>query len=80
MSHSGIVDDVFGATVPNTNRPCRMVLVNREGEPQVQFAIPRDGPAPARGDAISWGPHHAEFGGCRVDKLTWETDPNAPLH
>ena len=67
-------------TVPNTNRPCRMVLVNREGERQVQFAIKLDGLAPIAGDPISWGPHQAEFEGQRVDKLTWEIDPNAPLH
>jgi hypothetical protein len=77
VSGSGYVDMVFGANVPNTNRPARMVLVNRHDGPQVQFAIPVDGPAPVYGDAIEWGPHHAEFGGHKVDKLTWEMDPNS---
>lgn len=79
MSGSGVVDEVFGSTVPTTNGPCRMVLVNRPGAPQVQFAIPADGPAPTYGQAISWGPHHAWWGDQRVPKLTWELDPTAPL-
>ena len=80
MTHSGIVDDVFGATVPNTNRPCRMGLVNRPTEPQVQFAIPKEGPAPHVGDHVTWGPHHVWGSFGHVDKLTYELDPSASLH
>lgn len=80
MSGTGFVDLVFGATVPNTGEPARMVLVNRHDAPQVQFAIPPDGPAPAYGDTISWSPHHVWWGDHRVAKLTWEEDPNTPQH
>ena len=75
----GIVDAVDAASVPSTNQAARRVLVNRDGAPQVCFFIPKDGPAPAYGDAIEWGPHHCHFNGQTVKKLTWALDPNAPI-
>lgn len=87
--HTGIVDYVSGANTPDSNRPAQKVVVNvpesdvpPEGaepkltpyQPQVAFFIPL-GPAPAAGETISWGAHHAQWAGQRVDKLTWEMAP-----
>ena len=74
MSNTGIVSEVFGANVPDTNRPAQKVIVDRAGQPQVAFFIPI-GVAPAEGEAIEWGPHHAWWVGERVDKLTWAMAP-----
>lgn len=75
MSGTGRVLDVFGASVPNTNRPARMVLVEREGGEWVKFGI-APGNDPPKGCPISWGPHHAWWPGSKVDKLTWEMPPS----
>ncbi len=78
MSGTGIVDDVFGANVPDTDQPARMVLVNVDASRQVKFAIPISNDPPV-GVAITWGPHHAEWAGSRVRKLTWEMEPSGAL-
>lgn len=88
FTHAGIVNDVFGANVPDTNVPAQKVIVDvakpevqSQGEapkfayqPQVAFFLPW-GPAPQRGEAISWGPHHAWWPGKRVDKLSNDMAP-----
>ena len=41
--------------------------------------IARQEPHPMIGDFIEWGPHHVKWNGQTLDKIGWETDPNAPL-
>ncbi len=87
--HSGVVDDVFGARVPDTGVPAQKVIVNVVAsdvppggkaptlapyQAQVAFFIPR-GVAPERGEAISWDAGHAWWIGEHVKKLSWEMNP-----
>lgn len=78
MSGTGRVIIVDRGTVPNTNAPAQRVLVDRADGARLCFFIP-PGAAPATGDAIQWGPHHASWAGHRTRKLTHEIDPDAPL-
>ena len=78
MSGTGRVVDVVAGTVPNSNRHGWRVLVDREDGERLLFYVP-DGPRPAVGDAITWGSRHARWRDQRVDKISWEIDPNAPL-
>lgn len=79
MSGTGRVVVVYGGTVPNTGKAARAVQVDPDGGgKRLLFFIPI-GFDPPVGAAISWGPHHAQFAGQRVAKLSNEIDPNAPL-
>lgn len=77
FEHRGIVDDVFRAATPDTNAAAQKVIVNVERsdlqpqgkapalaafQPQVAFFIPAGVTPPARGTAITWGPHHCWWG------------------
>lgn len=79
MSGTGRVIAVDLASVPNTNRPARLITVDRDSGERLQFYTPREDVAPTVGDVISWGPRHAWWGTVRVKKLSNEIDPNAPL-
>ncbi|NYD88736.1 hypothetical protein [Sphingomonas melonis] len=79
MSGTGRVIAVDLASVPNTNRPARLITVDRDSGERLQFYTPREDVAPTVGDVIGWGPRHAQFAGHRVKKLSNEIDPAAPL-
>lgn len=79
MSGTGRVIAVDLASVPNTNRPARLITVDRDSGERLQFYTPLEDVAPDVGIAISWGPRHAWWPGMRVKKLSNEIDPTAPL-
>ena len=78
MSGTGRVVHVDAGTVPNTNEAARRVLVDRPNGNRLLFYVPV-GSDPPEGAAISWGPRHAWWLDQRVDKLSYEIDPNASL-
>lgn len=87
--HTGTVDDVYQARVPDTGKPALKVIVNvakPELQPlgkaptlesyqnQVAFFVAR-GLAPVAGDAITWDAHWCQWAGGRVKKLSWDVAP-----
>jgi hypothetical protein len=78
VSGTGRVVHVDAGAVPNTNQAARRVLVDRPSGERLLFYVPV-GNDPPEGVTISWGPHHAWWPGHRVDKLSHEIDPDAPL-
>lgn len=86
MSGAGRVISIDPASEPKGNRPARMVITDRDapvmasGLRYTAFWLPATGPAPAIGEMVSWGPHHAWWGDpvIKVAKIGNEFDPNDP--
>jgi hypothetical protein len=79
VSGAGRVVAIDRASVPNTNKPARMLTVDRDRDGvRLQFYSPLDDAVPPIGTAIEWGPHHYSWAGGRADK-TREYDPDAPF-
>lgn len=80
--------NVFGASVPNTNRHATQVTVLTDEHPptsKVAFFVPAEGRQPAPGDALSWGTNHVDCtppgaATFRLHKIGFDFDPDAPLH
>jgi len=78
VSGTGRVVHVDAGTVSNTNEAARRVLVDRPNGERLLFYV-SVGNDPPEGVTIGWGPHHAWWLDRRVDKLSHEIDPDAPL-